>query len=350
VADSATGTAVADRGGRVIDASCAKAHASDMTDSPMHTPIHPTDRRALPARRARPSSARRFTRATACLVVLASIALVACRSDGSGSRVGRLRAARSFAFGLGLDLDDTRSVRTRLAAYDLVVIDGEDASKALVDGLRADGALVLAYVSVGTIESYRSWHQAASPFKLELWDDWGEWYADTSKAGFRNLITGKAVPPMLAKGFDGLFLDNVDMISDHKAQTDGMYTLVRDLSRLVHADGRLLFAQNGEEIIDPILDELDGWNHEDVTSTYDWDSEGYVAVPAGDTRDALSSLRRIKEAGVVTTTADYTAAYTPMEKSSLSGRAVANACSVGALPFVSDIDLSRVPTTPARCG
>jgi hypothetical protein len=185
---------------------------------------------------------------------------------------------------------------------------------------------------------------------LELWDDWGEWYADTSKAGFRNLITGRAVPPMLAKGFDGLFLDNVDMISDHRAQTAGMYTLVRDLSNLVHADGRLLFAQNGEEIIDPVLGELDGWNREDVTSTYDWDTDRYVAVPAGDTRGALAALRRIEAAGVVTTTADYTADGGGWGAGSLNAKAVSNACSVGALPSVSNIGLTRIPSTPVTCG
>ena len=49
---------------------------------------------------------------------------------------------------------------------------------------------MLAYLSVGTIERYRSWYRAARPYRLDLWGDWGEWYADTSKAGFRRLISG----------------------------------------------------------------------------------------------------------------------------------------------------------------
>ena len=86
-----------------------------------------------------------------------------------------------------------------------MVVDGEEAGAGLVGSLQAEGALVLAYVSVGTIENGRAWSGAASPFELDLWGEWGEWYADTSKAGFRDVITRQAVPPMLAKGFDGLF-------------------------------------------------------------------------------------------------------------------------------------------------
>jgi uncharacterized protein (TIGR01370 family) len=282
-------------------------------------------------------------RVLALLVVLAAFTSAAC-VPGQGSRpVDRLTDASSFAFAIGGDAGSLDT--TLLGRYDLVVVDGEGVTRSVVDALHAEGSLVLAYVSVGTIESYRSWYAAASPYKLELWDDWGEWYADTSQAGFRNLITGTVVPPMLAKGVDGLFLDNVDMISDHEAQARGMYELVRTLGSMVHQDGRILFAQNGEEIVDPLLDVLDGWNREDVTSTYDFDSASYRRVPADDSRYALDALRRVRAAGVFTTATDYTASAT----SAIVTESTANACSVGARSFVSDIGLTRIPSTPATC-
>ena len=49
----------------------------------------------------------------------------------------------------------------------------------------------------------------------------------------------------MAKGFDGLFLDAVDMIEvhRHRAQRAGMRKLVRALAGLTHGQGDLLFAR-----------------------------------------------------------------------------------------------------------
>jgi hypothetical protein len=42
--------------------------------------------------------------------------------------------------------------------------------------------------------------------------------------------------------------------------------------------------------------------------------------------------------------------YTSTRDTAGAQKAIADARAAGALPFVSDRDLSRVPATPARCG
>jgi hypothetical protein len=120
---------------------------------------------------------------------------------------------------------------------------------------------------------------------------------------------------------------------------------IRRLARLVHRNGELLFAQNGEDSIGPLLPYYDGWNREDVSATYDFARHRYVRQPSSARTTADHALRRIARAGLLTLTTDYTA------EGDLGGAqaAVANSCANGALPFVSDIDLTRVPTVPARC-
>jgi endo-alpha-1,4-polygalactosaminidase (GH114 family) len=164
-----------------------------------------------------------------------------------------------------------------------------------------------------------------------------------SARGYRRLIARRVAPHLLRKRFDGLFLDNVDMVETHRRRTHGMRLLVRALARRVHRGGRVLFAQNGEGSIGPLLDVLDGWNREDVSYTYDFDRRTYVR--AHDTPAAQRALRRIAGAGLLVTATDYVAA----DDSSAHARAVANACAAGAVPFVSDIDLTRVEQPPARC-
>jgi polysaccharide biosynthesis protein PelA len=269
-----------------------------------------------------------------------ALAVLAAAPASASPRDPRLRGVRTWAFAGG-----TRHSVDRLAAFDLVVVDGEDTPRREVRRLRARGTIVLAYLSVGTIEPGRSWYRRARRYRLDRWEDFGEWYADVSARGFRRLIGRRVAPALLRKGFDGLFLDNTDMVESHPRRRAGMRSLARSLSRLSHRRGRLIFTQNGERSIGPTLRLYDGWNREDVTSTYDFDRRRYVRVPRDDARAAQRALRRIARAGLLTTATDY------VRRGDRRGAEAATtaACSAGALPFVTDIGLRRLPRPPLAC-
>src|SRR4051794_12347576 len=215
--------------------------------------------------------------------MLVALAALAATPAAASPRDPRLASVRTFALALGAD--DLRPARFR--GYDLVVVDGQTSARS-VRRLRRGGRLVLGYLSVGTIERGRPWFRAARPYRLDLWQDWGEWYAAVARRGFRRLIDRRVAPAMIRKGFDGLFLDNVDMVETHHGQTAGMRRLVRALGRRVHARGGLLFAQNGDDSVGALLPVLDGWNREDVSFTYSFGRHRYVAV-----RDPLAGRRAL---------------------------------------------------------
>lgn len=269
-------------------------------------------------------------------IVVATLAVLAMAVPAaSATEVDRLAGVRTFALALG-----DGAANRNLDGYGLVVVDGDTPARR-VKALRAGGAVVLGYLSVGTIESYRSWFRAARPYRLERWDDWGEWYADVSKRGFRDLIARRAAPAILARGFDGLFLDNVDMIVEHRRQTQGMLALVRRLARMPG----YLWAQNGDEVVDRFAGSLDGWNREDVSFTYDFDRRAYVPVPAEDREAAVATLRRLRPKLRLVTATDYVRAG----DTAAARRATEIACAAGALSYVSDIELRRVPQPPPAC-
>jgi hypothetical protein len=279
------------------------------------------------------------------LITLAVLAGVLWASEADGApRDPRLSGVEDFAFALGLDVDSDAEV-ARLAPYDLVVVDGELTGAARVSQLRAGGSTVLGYLSVGTIEPYRSWHRMLKPFRLpDRFEEFDEDYARVSAPGFRRAIANRIAPKLLGKGFDGLFLDNTDMVEGHPKQRRGMRKLVRRLAALVHARGGLLFAQNGERSVGPLLAVLDGWNREDVTWTYSFKRRAYVHRPAAEVETAKAALARIASAGLLVTASDYTAGDAAAEQES-----VANACAAGAIPFVSNIALTRLPAAPLAC-
>jgi uncharacterized protein (TIGR01370 family) len=263
------------------------------------------------------------------------------------TRTARLAQVHSWSFALGAAVSGRSGsqVAPQFKGFDLVVLDGVDTSADVVAALRAQGSIVLAYANVGAIEEGRPWTAAAAAYRLDYWDQWNEWYADVTKPGFRSLVTGTMVPPMLAKGFDGVFLDNVDMVDSHPAQRAAMLGLVAELSATVRGRGGYLFAQNGEDAtVDALAPHLDGWNREDVSYTFDDESEQYVAVPDGDRRAALTTLRRLRSRGVLVTTIDYMAQSEGAE----AQEALRAACDAGAVPSIGDIGLTRI-FPPHRC-
>lgn len=251
-----------------------------------------------------------------------------------------LGGVHSWALAIG-DGALSGNLARRYRRYDLVIVDGEGVTPRQVRVLHAGGRrFVLAYLDVGTIERGRSWYGAARPYRLDFWPDWGEWYAAVGQPGFRRLIAGRVAPAMLRKGVDGLFLDNTDMVESHPRQARGMRLLARELAGL----RGLLFTQNGERSIGPTLRYYDGWNREDVGGTYDFGRHRYVRVGRADEREAERALGRMRARGLLTLATSYVA---PGDRAG-ARRAARAACRVGALPFVSDIELRRVPRTPSR--
>jgi hypothetical protein len=108
----------------------------------------------------------------------------------------------------------------------------------------------------------------------------------------------------------------------------------------------VVFAQNGADVLGPLMGALDGWNREDVSFTYDPGSRSYRPTTPGELDAAQSELRRLAAAGLLVTATDY---LPPAATGAPAAAAVNNACAAGALPFVSDLELRRVPQPPPRC-
>jgi len=289
----------------------------------------------------------------------AAVATAAAVSVSGSERATAGAEPESFAFAIGNRTlkGPAADVGKRYERFDLVVVDGDEASAAEVEAIRAKGTTALAYLSVGTIERWRPWYGNLKRYRLGAWRDWkDEWFADTSKQALRRKLVRIAEDEILVEGFDGLFLDNVDMVEArrHRAQRAGMGSLVADLDEVVGSGA--LFAQNGargvlrgysRQDVEPLIDHLDGWNREDVTWTYDFDSRRYVRSRAGDRAAALEELDEIGQAGLTTTATDYidlAGAHSPG-----ACRAVENAEEVGTLPYLSDIGLTlrAVKANPA---
>lgn len=291
--------------------------------------------------------------AAAIGVAAAMIAMAAPADDAA-----KLSA---FAFAIGnRTLNGSATELTeRYDRFDLVVVDGQ-ASAWKVGAIQESGATVLGYLSVGAIERYRPWYDRLRRYRLSAWRDWeDEWFADASKAGYRRQVAEIAERRVLAKGFDGVFLDNVDMAEAirHRDQREGMGALVAALDEV--AGDRLLFAQNGArgvlkgypaQGVAPLLKHLDGWNREDVTWTYDFDRRRYKPTSDAERRTALGELGEIAATGATTTATDYVDLGDGLNAAECA--AVDNAQGVGASAYLGNVGLNvrAVDANPPECG
>jgi uncharacterized protein (TIGR01370 family) len=253
------------------------------------------------------------------------------------SRVRRLEQVRAWAPVFG-DAD----VAT-LDSYDLVVVDGlgdehgAQLSRTSLAPLHASGALVLSYLSVGTVEKWRLYaRQVPSSWTLAEVEEWpDERYVDARERGWQQIMETQA-RHLERRGFDGLYLDNLDVAEDFPATRAGLTQLVKRLRTAV--PDMLLVAQNGLAIADELP--IDAIAHEDVFGRWD---DGYRASTPDETAAIVGGLRRMRARGLPVLTLDYA---TP--RSDTAREAVARSRAEGFLPAVSVLELDRPPHAPAR--
>jgi endo-alpha-1,4-polygalactosaminidase (GH114 family) len=296
--------------------------------------------------------------ASLAVLVACSLALAAGCSPATAGGTG----ITSWAFAIGNHTLDgnAAAVGERYGPFDLVIVDGEEATRGEIAAIQTNGTTVLGYLSVGTIEKWRSWYPKLKPYRLAAWKDWkDEWYSDTSKRGFRRQIARNIAPDVLGKGFDGLMLDNTDMVEtrSHIRQRRGMGRLIARLSKLIDGEGKLLYTQNGypgivhgypNQNVSPLGQYFDGWNREDVSWTYDFDHRRYKALGPGAVHEAQSELEDVADSLSIPV---FSTDYTANGDDQATADAINKSCAAGAVPYVSDIGLTlhRVPSPPYSC-
>jgi cysteinyl-tRNA synthetase len=252
-------------------------------------------------------------------------------------RLQRLGRVRSWGYQLS-ELDLARAERS---PYDLIVVDattGLPGNKGLTAEqvrrlkVKPDGGrrLVISYLSIGEAEDYRPYFD-----KEYLEEDAPDWLmkenprwkgnriirfcekgwqetilGDTEGRSPYNSIDAAPLRRLVELGFDGVYLDRVDVYAEVTKQCpDAASQAVAFVSRLGAQvrrwnPGFLVILQNAEELLRrrEMLDTIDGIAKEDLV--YRPDDSGR-RNSAEDMRDILDNLRIAKAAGRTVLVVDY---------------------------------------------
>lgn len=224
-----------------------------------------------------------------------------------------------------------------LARYDLAIIQPNTLTSAELAQLKAQGTLVVAYLSVGEAEPGRAWYNDGRvnlQWLLDKNEDWGSYYVDAGQAGWQQLMAD-LTSEFIAVGFDGVFLDTIDTVDIFPDTKSGMITLIHGL-RTTYPDA-LLVQNRGFSVAEEVAGDLDAIMFEDLATTYNFATSTYDYVDNSATAEEMVALQR--QTGLPILALDYA----PVDNPAMAYLATQMARNYGFIPAVSTINLDDIP-------
>ncbi len=180
-------------------------------------------------------------------------------------------------------LDDVSNASFTVSVVD---VDAFDTSKETVDRLKAEGAKVIAYISVGTLED---WRPDKSDFPSEIignnYDGWeGEQWLDITKLDLLRPVMEARLDMVASKGFDGIEPDNMDAFEYHDPGFDisleDQKAYCEWLISEAHDRGLSIGQKNAGDLADALSDDFDWMLTEDAFAD-DWYEQAEVYIEKG---------------------------------------------------------------------
>ena len=196
---------------------------------------------------------------------------------------------------IGIDRKDIK----KLKDYQTVIIDAEHFTKADITKLKKAGKTVYTYLSIGSLEDYRSYYKAYKHLAISKYDGWeGEEWVDVSDKSWQKLMLKRA-KEFKNKGVDGFFLDNADVYYQYKEPRiyKGLVKILTDIRKL----NTKVIINGGDVFVSKYLKEnkdlkiiADGVNQEGVFTTLVEDKKKGEEI----TRYYLNYLKKLSKKGI----------------------------------------------------
>ncbi len=234
-------------------------------------------------------------------------------------------------------------------------------SRAVLDGerhpslapLKARGVTVFGYVSLGEAETSRSHYRAVAESGVLLGPnpDWPDArYVDLRKPAWQKLLLDEIIPGILAKGFDGLFLDTLDDAGflEHAdpVRYHGMVDAAAALIRAVHAryPNIPLMLNRAYDVGVLVAPDLDSVLAESLASTYDFKTKRYRLHTSADMKWGLGRVAEMRERNPQLSL--YSLDYWDLADRKGVRWLYDRERRAGFIPYVATIDLQRVVPEP----
>lgn len=187
--------------------------------------------------------------------------------------------------------------QTMLSDYPVVILDPDLHEADDMMALRAEGVLTLGYLNIGEAETFRSFYDQVDPNWVlgenPRWE--GHQFVDAREEGWQRLILDRVARAIVAKGFDGLFLDMADVASPgvHPETRPGIESLIFRLRSAFPT--HLLVMNRGLFLLEDVESTIDGLAIEGVFAHHDLDTGIYAETPSSRRDPLVEALHGFRE-------------------------------------------------------
>lgn len=184
----------------------------------------------------------------------------------------------------GVFLNADSEVADSITGYDTVVIDAQYFEAEDITALKASGIkTVYSYLNVGSLEQFRDYYFSYEQFTLDEYENWAdEKWVNVSAPEWAAFIDTLA-DDLLAKGVDGLFVDNCDVYYQYKEEN--IYQGLVDILTGLKGKGCTVIINGGDVFVSEAISRgiavgecFDGVNQESVYTSIVWDAEDSDSV------------------------------------------------------------------------
>ncbi len=185
--------------------------------------------------------------------------------------------------------------------YEMVILD--DQTKVPIQALKDRGKTVLGYLSLGEVEQHRPWFSAVKAQNLLMQENknWpGSFFVDVRNPAWAERVLEELVPGILARGFDGVFLDTLDN-PEYLEQVDPVrYRGMQEASaRLVlalrrHFPQMKIAVNRAYGILPRVARSIDVVMGESVFADYDFEQKTYGRVNPDGYRWQVERLKQAR--------------------------------------------------------
>ncbi|WP_313807779.1 endo alpha-1,4 polygalactosaminidase [Flavobacterium sp.] len=159
--------------------------------------------------------------------------------------------------------------------YSYVVLESKNYAIPDVKKFKKLNGKVLAYISLGEVNSQAKYYNKLKDSVLGKNENWDSYYLNLKRNETKETLFS-IIDEILADGYDGLFLDNIDNFCTFGFQASQKEELIQFISDLNTKYPNHIFIQNaGLEIIDKTSDFVDALVVESVASNFTFDDKKY---------------------------------------------------------------------------
>ncbi len=274
-------------------------------------------------------------RALGFLAILMALTLVGreCSAEGKLSGVRSWLCFYGAAFPAG-----------NLSTYDLYVF--QSTAHPDLGPLHEKGAKAVGYISAGELNKNDPNFQKISGegILLEENKDWpGSFRADIFSDKWRDFVIGELIPAVLSQGFDGIFIDTID-VAQYLEETKKSVGAIQKAARLIREirnkyPAILIVLNNGLFLLDDVGSVVDALVVEDVFTLYDFRNKRYQLATPQWTRERVAALKKFQDKfHKPVLSLDY---LKPSDRKNIEAVAAA-AKAQNFIPYISDIGLQKI--------